>query len=217
MLVRLQNTIGRNDLLDQMILIPEPVADDHLSSNKEQQSVNLVVGYNGSANSQAALDMTLWIAHQTRLVTTLPVNVQIIYVIENHQYSDEHFTSRVNYNPVNYQAVIGAEIDHQEAVAVLDFPPNSSYVDSGNSTQISSYLQAEKVLSQAYCLVAEWQGHSQTHLKFGHVATELKQVLINQSASLLFLGCSSKKHWIVKSLGESPCAVLGIPKNQAWG
>ncbi len=214
MLVRLQNTIGRNDLLDQMILIPEPLIDDHASSHKEQKSVNLVVGYNGSANSQTALDMTLWIAHQTRLVTTLPVNVQIIYVVENHQYSPEHFAPRVNHSPVNHQGTIGREISHQETVAVLDFPANSSYGDSQISTQISSYPQAEKILSQAQCLVAEWQGNSQTHLKFGNVATELKQVLINQSASLLFLGCSSKNHWIVKSLGESPCAVLGIPKNK---
>ena len=214
MLVRLQNTIGRNDLLDQMILIPEPAVEDHLSSNKQQKSVNLVVGYNGSANSQTALDMTLWIAHQTRLVTTSPVNVQIIYVIKNHQYSAEHLTPRFNYTPLSYQGMIGEEISHQETVAVLDFPANSSYVDPGKANQISSYSQAEKILSQAYCLVAEWRGNSQTHLKFGNVATELKQVLINQSASLLFLGCSNKNHWIVKSLGESPCAVLGIPKNK---
>lgn len=214
MLVRLQNTIGRNDLLDQMILIPEPIVDDYSSNQKEQKSVNLVVGYNGSANSQTALDMTLWIAHQTRLVTTLPVNVQIVYVVDNHQYSTEQFTRRVNHSPVSYQGAIGREINHQDTVALLDFPANSSYADSQISANISSYPQAEKVLSQAHCLVAEWQGNSQTHLKFGNVATELKQVLINQSASLLFLGCSNKNHWIVKSLGESPCAVLGIPKNK---
>ncbi len=64
MLTRLQATLNRTDLVRQMLLIPS-----RTSEMSSAGSVNLVVGYSGSEKSQAALDLTLWIAHQTKIAT----------------------------------------------------------------------------------------------------------------------------------------------------
>jgi hypothetical protein len=76
MLVRLEHALDCPDLAKQMILVPKaavPVVSD---------DIHLVVGYNGSARSQTALDLTLWIAHQTRLATRRAVTVQVVYVVD---------------------------------------------------------------------------------------------------------------------------------------
>lgn len=65
-LVRLQNAIGRDDLIEQMVLISTPETPVWKQGQPEK-SVNLIVGYNSSPNSHTALDIALLIAHQTRL------------------------------------------------------------------------------------------------------------------------------------------------------
>jgi len=86
MLVRLEGAMDRNDLIEQMVLLPEPAsaAAKWASSTK---SINLVVGYTASPRSQTALDLTMWIAHQTRLVTQKQVTVQVVYVVDEKQSS----------------------------------------------------------------------------------------------------------------------------------
>jgi hypothetical protein len=81
MLVRLEGAMDRNDLIEQMVLLPEPAsaASKWASSTK---SVNLIVGYMPLLRSQTALDLTMWIAHQTRLATQKQVTVQVVYVVE---------------------------------------------------------------------------------------------------------------------------------------
>src|SRR5689334_23718932 len=81
MLVRLQSAIGRDDLVEQMVLIPEPKKRS-LTKSQTEKSVNLIVGYNASPNSHTALDIAFWIAHQTRLATNQQVTVQAVYVLE---------------------------------------------------------------------------------------------------------------------------------------
>jgi hypothetical protein len=65
MLVRLESTLNRNDLMEKLVLLPEPASAASKWTNSTK-SVNLVVGYNASPSSQTALDLTMWIAHQTR-------------------------------------------------------------------------------------------------------------------------------------------------------
>ena len=78
MLARLQATLDRSsDSVSQMLLIPSRSLE--LST---LTAVNLVVGYSGSVKSQAALDLTLWIAHQTKIATKQQVTVQMVYVSE---------------------------------------------------------------------------------------------------------------------------------------
>lgn len=96
MLVRLEGALDRNDLMEQMVLLPEP-ASAASKWAKSTTSVNLVVGYNASPSSQTALDLTMWIAHQTRLATQKQVTVQVVYVVDEYQNTNccANFTSHV--------------------------------------------------------------------------------------------------------------------------
>jgi len=84
MLVRLQGTLDRNDLSEKMVLLPGVASTPAVKTDSEE-AINLVVGYDTSPNSHTALDLTLWIAHQTRLVTRKPVIVQVVHVVNHNQ------------------------------------------------------------------------------------------------------------------------------------
>ncbi|NJN48581.1 MAG: hypothetical protein HC805_00640 [Alkalinema sp. RL_2_19] len=78
MLARLQANLGVPNIAEQLLLIPPRPQD----LTQELSGINLLVGYSNSENSQIALDLTLWIALQTRLATSKPVTVQVAYVTE---------------------------------------------------------------------------------------------------------------------------------------
>ncbi|HLO49062.1 MAG TPA: universal stress protein [Kamptonema sp.] len=185
MLTRLEIAMNRYDLIEKMVLRPEP----KLAASKKAKSatsVNFIVGYNGSPKSQTALDITLWMAHQTRLATSKEVTVQVVYVVPEHQSNNCESSPRTtSIEPSYFQAI---------------FCPHNQFE------------QADKLLWQARCLADEWRGLFKAHLRFGSVGEELRKVVESEAATLLFLGCNSVSHSLVGELGSNfPCSVLGIP------
>lgn len=198
MLVRLQGTLGRADLVQKMVLIPASG-----SSHAEDSEINLVVGYSNSPGSQTALDLTLWIAHQTRLATGKQVTVQVVYVI------DDGIMNRIPVFDSGRKRKEKAEGEwrtSRTAIAELETATKAQYGTA------ELFEQADRILWNARCMAEEWRGSLKTHLRFGVVAKELKEVVATEKASLLILGCDSPAHPLVRQLGKSfPCPVLGIP------
>ena len=218
MLERLQSAMGRNDLIEQMVLLPGASS----AGTAKNKSVNLIVGYNRSPSSQTALDVTLWIAHQTRLATQKQVTVQVVYVV------DEGSQYRNNFNPEAYTRSPSIEQMPLELVAAAarSATPATQSRQALAATRTTlidpSYLsavfyddrfeQADQILWQARSLAKEWGEYCKAHLRFGCVAAELRKVVESEAATFLFLGCNSVDHPVVQKLGaDFPCAVLGIP------
>ncbi|KAM3101214.1 universal stress protein [Phormidesmis sp. 146-12] len=212
MLVRLQSTLGRSDLVNQMVLLPKA----HSLTPNSKQEINLAVGYSGSPCSQTALDLTLWIAHQTRLATGKQVTVQVVYVVENK-------TTKIPvYCPTESIREVENRVDLRERpyprkadrqghqTAVVELPELSDFIQPIGMSDV--FEQADRILWQARCLADEWRGSLKTHLRFGTVAEELRSVVQEESASLLILGCETTAHSLIQQLGQDfPCPILGIP------
>lgn len=209
MLVRLQSAIGRDDLVEQMVLIPEPKRRS-LTNVPTAKSVNLIVAYNASPNSHTALDIAFWIAHQTRLATNQQVTVQAVYVVEENQgsqYLD-------NFNWANYlnPCECGVSDVYQSATSVLTQPKLKEITRNLQKKAVAPLEKADQILWQARSLAEEWQGSFKSHLRFGNVAQELTKVVESEAADVLFMGCKSINHPIIQTLGFNfPCAILGIP------
>jgi nucleotide-binding universal stress UspA family protein len=215
-LVRLQNAMGRDDLVEQMVL--HSVQTPSHGKAQSEKSVNLIVGYNSSPRSHTALDLALLIAHQTRLATKAEVTVQVVYVLED--------SNRYDYENLSSPEDIGTSISHYQIP--LDFSASSPSRDlgtpilsdlqlmtkfaSGTITSVDGLEEAELILRQAICLAEEWKSSFKANLRFGSVAPELRKVVISEAASLLILGCNTANHPLVQKLGSQfPCSVLGIP------
>lgn len=229
MLMRLEGAMDRNDLMEQMVLLPEPAssASKWASSTK---SVNLVVGYNASPSSQTALDLTMWIAHQTRLVTQKQVTVQVVYVVEKNSIRkhSEVFNAAERSRPIYHHFPLEspkAPLSRKSSTSILTkskpqmlavSQERTSLKSRSSKTTVSqadSFEQADRILWQARCLAEEWRGSFKAHLRFGDVAAQLREVVESEEATLLFLGCDSINHPLVQQLGfKFPCSVLGIPR-----
>jgi nucleotide-binding universal stress UspA family protein len=221
MLVRFQSAVGRDDLVEQMILLPGRKSS--VSSKTKSNSLTFVVGYSGSPRSHTALDITLLMAHQTRLATNKQVTVEIVYVIE------EQGSSKLKHFPKNHRISghswefstasalksITAEVAKPklEALAKSDRQTTTkSRPTQTTSSESSLFDKADQILWQARYLVEEWGDGFIAHLRIGSVAEELTKVVASEAADLLFLGCHLAKHPLVKKLGNQfPCPVLGIP------
>ncbi|PSB28461.1 universal stress family protein [Stenomitos frigidus ULC18] len=212
MLARLQDGLGCPDLTKQMVLIPA-----RSSEPRSPKAINLLVGYNGSPRSQTALDLTLWIAHRTRLATGKQVTVQVVYVLDMENECQplsslpHHLVATAGSDQMLYPSAIGngyrhVETGHRSTSAVAELPIRST------SCQLNQFDQADLILWQARHMADEWRGSLKTHLRFGSVATELRRVAQAESAELLLLGCDAATHPLVEQLAiDFPCAVLGIP------
>ncbi|MEG3968229.1 universal stress protein [Microcoleus sp. T2B6] len=229
MLARFESALGYQNLAEEMVLLPEPQAQGSKKSKvtKQAKSINFIVGYNSSPKSQTALDITLWMAHQTRLVTTKEVTVQVVYVIDEAPKSYGEDTCKVAVG--NALAAKPKVSELEEAFALNCAAPaialpteipsisqQKTWIDPHYFREIfgpkNEYEVADKLLWQARCLAEEWRGLFKAHLRIGRVATELRNVVELESANLLFLGCDSGNHRLVRELGNNfPCCVLGIP------
>lgn len=225
MLMRLEGAMDRNDLIEQMVLLPEPASAAAKWANSNQ-SVNLIVGYDASPRSQTALDLTMWIAHQTRLATQKDVTVQVVYVVEDQSSS----MSLETVDSANISSSLGDRISglssslskksttlvlekpKQQRLAVVKEKKTKQIQAKAKVSQADIFEKADRILWQARCLAEEWRGAFKAHLRFGNVANELRAVVEEEDATLLFLGCNSVKHPIVRQLGSHfSCSVLGIP------
>ncbi|PZV06913.1 MAG: universal stress family protein [Leptolyngbya sp.] len=224
MLARLENALGCPEMAKRMVLVPNQGTDDTLSNSNE---INLLVGYNASPHSQTALDLTLWIAHQTRLATQKSVMVQVIYVVDRRA---EERDRTCYLDPLDRPdpAIVSTPFPFSSRECSEFVEPHSkskggtSLVaelplaqDHGHSTfdwQMHQFEQADHILWQARHLAEEWRGSLKTHLRFGNLADELRQVVKAESATVLVLGCQSANHALVQQFEHNfPCPVLGIP------
>lgn len=213
MLARLQDALGCADLTKQMVLVPPNAAEPQAS-----KEINLLVGYNGSPRSQTALDLTLWIAHQTRLATGKQVVVQVVYVVATEEECQPlsslpaHLVGGMGGEQMFYPSASGSgyhhvETGHRSHSAIAALPARTTL-----ACQLNQFDQADLILWQARHMADEWRGSLKTHLRFGSVATELRCVAQAESAALLLLGCESAAHPLVQQLGTGfPYAILGIP------
>jgi hypothetical protein len=228
MLARFESALGYHNLAEEMVLVSEPKIPISSSRDKLAKSVNFVVGYNSSPKSQIALDITLWIAHQTRLVTTKEVTVQVVYVLDENQesYCEDMCNFAEGNLSVGEQRLSDSKTSSALNCAAPAIALPAAYIQSVSSRaawldapyfraifcQNNQYEIADRLLWQARCLALEWRGLFKAHLRIGQVATELKNVVELESANVLFLGCNSVDHPLVKELGNNfPCGVLGIP------
>ena len=229
-LTRFESALGHQNLAEEMVLLPEPKVpvSKKSKSTKAAKSINFIVGYNSSAKSQTALDITLWIAHQTRLVTTKEVTVQVVYVLdeqpntcgedtgnlpgENGLAAQQKLSNLDETSALNCAAppiaLPTAEIQSVSQRTTWIDPPYFRAIFCPNN----DYEVADRLLWEARCLAQEWRGLFKAHLRIGQVATELRNVVESEAANLLFLGCNSAKHRLIRKLGNNfPCCVVGIP------
>ncbi|MDZ8066021.1 MAG: universal stress protein [Nostoc sp. DedQUE08] len=203
MLARLQSATGRDDLIEQMVLLPEPKKPFSKKLQKAK-AVNLIVAYDASPNSHTALDIAFWVAHQTRLATNTEVTVQAVYVVEDNQ--SNQYSNILSFP--QQQSSLECEVSEvsKSVTQVLTQPKLQR--------AIAPLQQADIILWQARSLAEEWQGSFKSHLRFGCISTELRKVVESEAADILFLGCNSVNHPMIEALGSKfPCAVLGIPSS----
>lgn len=219
MLVRLQNALGQENLIERMVLSSGRTALES-AETKSEKLVNLVIGYNGSPNSQVALDLTLWIAHQTRLATQKQVMVHVVYVVDRRANLPTSVSpvsvARQPYRSRTERGAATALVGKRDVVQADASEKHDACISSCqvNSKASQNYLleQADCILWQARCLAEEWRGSLEAHLRFGIPAAELLNIAEEKSADLLVLGCSSIRHSLVQQLIPNfPCPILGIP------
>ncbi len=231
MLVRLEHALDCPDLAKHMMLVPKAVG------SHPTEQINLVVAYNGSARSQTALDLTLWIAHQTRLVTRRSVTVQVVYVVDNA--SDravcadplprylapiDDIPEFPNHTMFDFcdrpevMEVVGRQVQPRSySTAVVadgawEFSFSQATPYAAAADPIHQFEKADRILWQARNLADEWRGSLETHLRFGNLVEELRIVACQVSTTALILGCSSPFDPIVQALGHDlPFPILGIP------
>lgn len=200
-------------------LCPPPSADESLEALTQaatqdaihQDAINIVVGYNGSAKSQVALDLALLIAYQTRLATRKQVVVQTVYVLDGIYPTQNQVLAGIAC-PV--PTLVGTEKGAASTV-VTERRSQRHRVNCVDvrAAQLQYFEEADQVLWKARNFATEWRGSLNTHLRFGSPAVELGIVAEQEQAHVLIVGCPTGEHPLILQLSEQcPCPVLGIPQ-----
>jgi hypothetical protein len=205
-LARLGSSLDGDNASRSLLLLPGRDSTLSHSTDETSESINLVVGYSDSEKSQAALDLTLLIAYQTRLATRKQVIVQAVYVVDSiHPIQKKVRSQSTTYRDRNQSISSTATLLQQRRQTV-------NCVDA-RAAQIQSFDEADRVLWQARSFAMEWRGSLNTHLRFGNPALELSKVVQQEQASLMIVGCHSVEHPLVQQLeGYCDCPVIGIPQ-----
>jgi nucleotide-binding universal stress UspA family protein len=190
--------------MDKLLLLPR--LTDPTTTKGTPPSKSLVVGYDGSPNSQFALDLAFCVAHQMQLASQHQVMIHVVYVTKlsaskviQSQELLTHAQSRSDVCQSNPQS---KSISHQAR--------------STKKLHDRSLAKIDRVLWQARCLAEEWRGSFASHLRCGDLAQELENFVKEEKAALLFLGCRSASHPLVQALKETlPCPVIGIPERRS--
>jgi nucleotide-binding universal stress UspA family protein len=202
------------------------VADQEPESSDltDSDTINIVVGYSGSQNSQVALDLTLLIAYQTRLATRKRVIVQTVYVLEGIYHTQKQaFSAAANASASSTASPRRSSAEWGSATATLSERRTDksglalsrrhtvNCVDA-RAAQIQCFEEADQVLWQARTFATEWRGSLNTHLRFGSPAAELSNVAQQEQADLMIVGCRSAEHPLIEQLKSfMGCPVIGIP------
>jgi nucleotide-binding universal stress UspA family protein len=222
-LARLSSSLPESCSARDLLLV---CASDHVTEIRTdvEDVINIVVGYNGSENSQAALDLTLLMAYQTRLATRKRVVVQAVYVLEGIYPLQKQALSAVS-------TAVSMSLREQRAVEQsAPFAPTATVLERRSqprrstincvdirAAQIQHFEEADQVLWHARNFATEWRGSLNTHLRFGSPAIELSQVAEQEQAHLMIVGCQSAEHPLVEQLkAHYCCPVVGIPVGAEW-
>lgn len=211
-LARLGNTMADNRSARELLLLSDPhiiAPSQELKAleTTESDTINIVVGYNGSQKSQVALDLTLLIAYQTRLATRKQVIVQTVYVLEGiYQTQQQVFSATVGASArrgfEGGTATISERKSRRHTVNCVDV----------RAAQLQCFEEADQVLWNARTFATEWRGSLNTHLRFGSPAAELGKVALQEQADVMIVGCCSAEHLLIEQLRDSVCCpVIGIP------
>lgn len=211
-LARLHSTMDLDERMDQLLLLPRLTGSNSPKTATPSTATAIVVGYDGSANSQAALDLAFCVAHQMQLATRQQVMIHVVYVVACQNQSvvkpaqkrrAKRAKSKMKSGGLRLQAT-----GEKQATACGTALLFRSDADNRDLEEI------DRVLWQARCLAEEWRGSFTTHLRFGDLATELETFINEEQAALLFLGCHSADHPLVQQLKDKlPCSVIGIPQS----
>lgn len=212
-LARLHSALDLDARMDHLLLLPRLI-DSNPSKTETPPAAALIVGYDGSANSQAALDLAFCVAHQMQLATQQQVMIHVVYVVtcEASTLSSGKLTqarrTKQAKTKIKSKALRLQAKTRGDAVT-----PCGTVTLSRSDVDNRSLEEIDRVLWQARCLAEEWRGSFTTHLRFGDIATELEAFAVEENAALLFLGCHSASHPLVQQLkGKISCSVIGIPQ-----
>lgn len=207
-LARLHSTLDLEARIDQLLLLPKLI-ESNSPGAANSPATALIVGYDGSANSQAALDLAFCVAHQMQVATQQQVMIHVVYVVDcavsvkPAQPRRTKRAAKVKSKTRRLQTKSGATPAISCGTAIL-----SHAEDNDRNLE-----EIDRVLWQARCLAEEWRGSFTTHLRFGNLAAELETFATEENAALLFLGCHSASHPLVQQLkGKVACSVIGIPQ-----